>query len=365
MNKDSAVIEYPGSPRAFGVDRNHKEMAKFSNDDAHALEPAIHFLAGFAREALAALHHHQFVTPLPSLPEPNRSDVEDKYSILDSYDTVFLVDDSPSMAGERGDLVKKILDYSTTVATSYDPNGIDVHFFNNRTANQDNVRDAALAVEIHQNIILRGSTPIRDQLSRHLNGYLRKFRGRHEDDLNFKGYNLIILTDGEPNPEPEDPEDISDHADARVTKGAYRMMRKMIVDVAQALDEEGAERGQVGIQFCQIGNDAGAHAFFNYLDNRLKGKWKLKRDVSEPATCLSPGGLTMSMVDTVSCESETDLTKKFFEKLLLGAIDKAIDHDKIPTAGTHGAEASGQGQLQHSSSMAHRPKDTTIKGITS
>lgn len=278
MDKDSAVIEYPGSPRPFGVDRNHKEMARFSNDDAHALEPAIHFLARVARTALA------IIPEIPSPPEPGPPDVEDKFSVLSGFDTVFLVDDSPSMNGQRWELVNKILDYSTAVATSYDPDGIDVHFFNNTTANQDNIRDRAVAVEIHRNIFLKGNTPIRDQLSRHLNSYLRKYRRRPEDHLNYKGYNLIVLTDGEPNPEREDDDDISDHEDARITKPAFRMIRKLVVDVAHALDEEGAEKSQIGIQFCQIGNDAEAHAFFKYLDDRLKGKWKLKRDVSEPGT---------------------------------------------------------------------------------
>lgn len=286
MDKDSAVVEYPGSPRPFGVDRNHKEMAKFSNADAHALEPAIHFLAQVARTALSALRRREGNTPLLLPPRPGPSNGEDKFSILSRFDTVFLVDDSPSMDGGRWELVSKILDYSTAVATSYDPDGIDVHFFNNHTANQDNVKDPALAVEIHRNIMLKGNTPIRDQLSRHLNAYLRRYHGRPEDDLNFKGYNLIVLTDGEPNPDWEDPGDISDPDDARKTKSAYRLMRKMIVDIAQELDDERAERNQIGIQFCLIGNDPEAHTFFKYLDDRLKGKWKLKRDVSDLHTYL-------------------------------------------------------------------------------
>lgn len=35
------------------------------------------------------------------------------------------------------------------------------------------------------------------------------------------------------------------------------------------------------------------------------------------------------MVDTISCLSEDDLTEEFFEKLLLGAIDKVVDHQAI------------------------------------
>lgn len=279
VDKDSAVIEYPGSPRAFGVDRNHKEMAKFSDADTHALEPAINFLSQFARDALNARHaRHHRISQLPAPAVDDSGFGEDKFNILESYDTVFLVDDSPSMAGERWELVKIILDYATAVATTYDRDGIDIHFFNNRTANRDKIKDREVAAEIHKNIVLRGNTPIRDQLSRHLNDYLRKFL--KADELNFNRYNLIILTDGEPDPEWEDADDVSDREDAKIHSAAYRLIRKTIVSIARKLNDAGAERNQVGIQFCQIGNDEGAQRFFKYLDNQIKSIFKLDRDVS-------------------------------------------------------------------------------------
>ena len=253
-------------------------MIKFSDSDTHALEPAVYFLAQFARDALIARHQRENYKTPPPPPATRRPDLEDRFSILDSYDTCFLVDDSPSMAGERWDLVKNILNHSTSIATAYDPDGIDVHFLNNKNANQDNVKDQAVAVEIHQGIALKGSTPLYDQLSKHLTGYLKKFNGRG-DDINFKGYNLIVLTDGEPNELWEDADEISDQEDAKVTSAAFRLIRKKIVNVAKTLDEAEAERSQVGIQFCQIGNDVGARKFFEYLDNRLRGKWNLGRDV--------------------------------------------------------------------------------------
>lgn len=274
VDRDSAVIEYSGSPRPFGVNRNHKEMARFSDDDA--LEPAINFLAQLARDAVNA-RQRRVSRPAPYvIPDSN---IEDKYSILNSYDTVFLVDDSPSMAGERWELVKKILDYSTTIATYYDPDGIDVHFLNNRTAGKNDIKDQAVAVDIHQNIVLKGNTPILDRLSRHLSRYLNKLHAPGADPVDFKGYNLIILTDGEPKSEYEDDDEISDREDARINSPAYRLIRKTIVRTARALNEAQAGRTQVGIQFCQIGNDDGAHAFFKYLDNKIKGNYDLDRHV--------------------------------------------------------------------------------------
>lgn len=51
------------------------------------------------------------------------------------------------------------------------------------------------------------------------------------------------------------------------------------------------------------------------------------------------------MVDTVTCLSEADLTEKFFEKLLLGAIDKAVDQEVIETPSD--ATNSHSNQPQH------------------
>ena len=283
VDRESAVLEYTGSPRPFGIDRNHKELARFSNDDAHALEPAIYCLAEFAREALVVQRAEAAPPLTPPLPPPiikgqGPAKEEDKFSILDTYDTVFLIDDSPSMAGQRWGLVKKILDYSTALATRYDTDGIDVHFFNNKGQNEDKVRDPVVARQIHRRVTLRGSTPTLDQLSRHLMDYLRRFRAGR-DNFNFKGYNLIVLTDGEPNEDWEDPNEISDQEDAMVNSAAYRLIRKKIVQVAKELDKAGAEANQVGIQFCQIGSDEKAQQFFEYLDDRLKKKWDLERDV--------------------------------------------------------------------------------------
>ena len=266
------------------MDRNHREMARFTHDDAHALEPAVQFLALSAQQALDVQTSRARPRPRPR-PEPvpavvgGKSIGENKWSKLKTYDTVFLVDDSPSMAGEKWDLVKEILDYSTVVATTHDPDGIDVHFLNSHSANRDNVKDLAVAERIHHDVILQGSTPMLDQLSRHLDNYLLRFeKNRHV--LNFKGYNLIILTDGKPDEDEEDPDEISDEDDAEKHSAVYRLIRKKIVQTAKDLDQAKAARSQVGIQFCQIGNEDNVQEFFEYLDDQIKGKWKLKRDVS-------------------------------------------------------------------------------------
>ncbi|KAK3170567.1 hypothetical protein OEA41_002648 [Lepraria neglecta] len=143
----------------------------------------------------------------------------------------------------------------------------------------------------------------------------------------------------EPNDEWEDEDDISDQEDAKKNKAAFRLILKKIIEVAKALDvlEVDAELGQVGIQFCQIRNDRDATAFFEFLDVRLKGKAKIGRDT----------------VDTIKCQSEVDLTKNFFEKLLLGAIDNRWDHEKMETQAPK-LEESSHAQEQPLSALPHR-----------
>ena len=98
-------------------------MAKFSNDGAHALQPAVYFLANVANEALVLQTARSGAVLVPP-PQPAPVDgeghkIEDRFSILESYDTVFLIDDSPSMGGENWELVQKILDYSTVVSAPF------------------------------------------------------------------------------------------------------------------------------------------------------------------------------------------------------------------------------------------------------
>lgn len=294
VNQDSAIISYDGAPLPFGIDRNHKEMVRFTDDDTHALEPAVEFLAQIAHKAVVAQMPRPGPSPLPQASPPMTSpftssqeaavdgrsqEKVNKWSKMKTYDTIFLIDDSPSMAGEKWDLVKKILDCSTVIAAEYDPDGIDMHFLNDIDSNKDHIKDPAIATRIHHKVVLNGTTPLLEQLTRHLNTYLWEYN-RNRGTLNFKGLNLIVLTDGEPDPESEDEGDISNEEDAEKTKSVYRLIRKKIVDTAKNLDETNAARNQIGIQFCQIGNEDNVEEFFNYLDNEIKGKYKLKRDVS-------------------------------------------------------------------------------------
>ena len=252
-------------------------MVKILTDRDPTLKAATLFLTDLAKRAIALQDARSRTIQLPPLKQTDAHGrlIEDRFSILRKYDTVFLIDDSPSMAGPKWELVKKILDYCTPMATRYDRNGIDIHFFNDTERSQDNVKQAEIAAQIHHDVTLSGSTPLLDRLSVHLKQYFQKYQ-KSEWDADFKRYNLIVLTDGEPDSEDDDDSEADNQ-----WKPAFRLIQKKIVQYAKKLDQDNveAEPGQVGIQFCQIGDDAEASAFFQFLDDRLKGKAKLSRDV--------------------------------------------------------------------------------------
>ena len=248
-------------------------MTKFSSAEHELLEPAVAFLCQSVKNAfeLQSLWQAEPGTnDTRSWCSQPESGEEDKFFILREYDTVFLVDDSSSMqTARRWELVQRILAVSTDIATQYDPDGIDIRFFNNRTASAREIKDPKTARAMVQQVTPNGRTPTLRRMSELLRSYIRRLRD-NQDDENFPKYNLIILTDGEPDRDFEEPGDISDAEDARKNTAANRKIRKEIVNIAKQLDDMGAVGEQVGIQFCQIGNDTGVTKFFDFLDNGLR-----------------------------------------------------------------------------------------------
>lgn len=270
-------------PEPLGVQRNHREMVKFSHKADHGLQPVSNFLAAEASRVTTERDaRHQAIqrTRAPNKqPPPLANGQEDELAILHHCDTVFLVDDSPSM-GKRWDLLMTILGDAVNKATCYDWDGVDIYLMNNMQMSEKNVRSQAMASAFLSKVQPTGSTPIYYWLCRLLDNFLYKYN-KHGKEVDFKNYNLIVITDGEPNPEDESDDEISDQEDAEQNKGAYRLIRKKIVETAKYLDENRAPKDLLGIQFCQIGNNEEAAQFFKYLDDDIKKKNRLKRDVSD------------------------------------------------------------------------------------
>src|ERR1700760_359372 len=71
--------------------------------------------------------------PIPEASSARSSlSIDDRYSFLRSFDTVFLIDDSGSMVGRSWRETKDALAAIAPICTSYDADGIDMYFLNTK-----------------------------------------------------------------------------------------------------------------------------------------------------------------------------------------------------------------------------------------
>lgn len=194
-------------------------------------------------------------------PKPARKSTwnkENVYARLRGYDTVFIVDDSPSMAGPRWSTTSDVLSKIAEIAVLYDGDGVDVRFLNINMKDDErlNLKNAEQVMKLFKKVKLHGSTPTADVLEDELIQYLKNFR----ENPKRKRLNLIVLTDGE-------PDDV-------------QAVEEVIVKCANQLKDLTAHSLQVGVQFVQIGGDEKASEFLRGLDDDLVKKRNLDRDVS-------------------------------------------------------------------------------------
>ncbi|KAG8785395.1 hypothetical protein FRC12_017655 [Ceratobasidium sp. 428] len=236
--------------------------------------------------------------------------MENALELLKEYDTVFLIDDSGSMAGSLWREAGEALEGVARVAAQYDDDGIDIHFLNSResligaqvgqtitygcidsshlTLNKNETQIRELFARIHP----RGQTPTGARLDSLLRSYVasieRAYKATSSTDSSITGIkpvNFIVITDGAPTDEPED----------------------VIVAVARRLDRGDFPLSQLGVQFVQIGNDPEAKAALEELDDDLSEKYGI-RDIVD-TTPYPEGGLN----------GETLI------KILLGGINRRVD----------------------------------------
>ena len=177
--------------------------------------------------------------------ESPRASADDRYSFLRSFDTVFLIDDSGSMAGRSWRETQAALSAIAPICTAHDADGIDIHFLNARDNTwYQNVTSAATVNEIFSTVRPRGGTPTGQKLNSILKPYLARCTANLDAT---KPLNIIVITDGEPSDDVESP----------------------IINAAKKLDKLDAPAWQVGIQFFQVGNELGAREHLKQLDDEL------------------------------------------------------------------------------------------------
>lgn len=228
-------------------------------------------------------------TPRTAEPIDTPPTADDKFAFLKTFDTVFLIDDSGSMAGRSWRETGKALETITPICTRNDSDGIDIYFLNHPDSTiYKNVTSAGTVVEIFQTVRPGGGTPTGQRLNQILKPYLQRYQ-KHPD--NTKPINIIVITDGEPSDDVESP----------------------IIAAAKKLDKLEAPSWQVGIQFFQVGKEPGAREHLKQLDDglaELAGVDEL-RDI----------------VDTVpfSGSGDEELSAAGIMKVVLGSVNRRLD----------------------------------------
>lgn len=231
-------------------------------------------------------------TEQSTMAAPNvASGADDPFSFLKSFDTIFLIDDSGSMAGRSWRETAEALKAITPICTQRDADGIDIYFLNHPDSSlYKNVTSASTVVEIFQTVRPGSGTPTGQRLNQILKPYLAKYTAKPDST---KPVNIIVITDGVPTDDVE----------------------SVIVRTAKKLDKLDAPSWQVGIQFFQVGREEGAREHLKSLDDDLRS--------------LSPDGDLRDIVDTVPFTGEdgSELTGAGIMKVVLGSVNRRLDRN--------------------------------------
>jgi uncharacterized protein YegL len=225
------------------------------------------------------------------------------YAFLRTFDTIFLIDDSGSMAGRSWRETSSALAAIAPICTAHDPDGIDVYFLNHRNPHSanggyTNITTTAAVQSLFQNVRPLGGTPTGTRLNQILKPYLVELadsleRQAHGHDATVKPLNIIVITDGVPSDDVE----------------------SVIVSAARKLDSMSAEPWQVGVQFFQVGREPEARDMLRELDDALSGEYHIR-----------------DMVDTVPWsgeEGDEGLTGQGLLKVCLGSVVRRWDRRQV------------------------------------
>lgn len=245
------------------------------------------------------------------------STAEDPHAFLAAFDTVFLIDDSGSMAGRSWRETGAALRAIAPVCASHDADGVDVYFLNARNRHPSsagavgggfhNLRSAAAVEDLFSAVRPGGGTPTGTRIQAILGPYVTAFEravaaaGGDADAAGVKPVNLIVVTDGVPTDDPE----------------------SVLLGLARRLDRANAPPYQVGVQFFQVGDEPGAREALLELDDGIAGE--------------VGAGAVRDMVDTTTWDGERGvLTADGILKAVLGGVVKRLDRRRISLEGRRG-----------------------------
>ncbi|KAJ5725228.1 uncharacterized protein N7483_006585 [Penicillium malachiteum] len=231
---------------------------------------------------------------------------------LCKFDTIFIIDDSTSMKGNRWEELEKAIAVITPLCTQGDEDGIEIYFLNHNQV-YENVKKTEKVQEIFSDIHPDGWTPVGEVLRKILEPYLarvqnmQRYRQSHWQitevpaSVNVKPLNIIVITDG------------------AFTDG--HIAQDTIFQTASALDkcDPPARSDQLGIQFFQIGDDEKAKKFLENLDDNLGkicGQEKM-RDIVDT--------VTWEETEWWRSKKEPTLDTEWLLKVVLGGVNKVYD----------------------------------------
>lgn len=212
---------------------------------------------------------------------------DDAYAFLNDFDTIFLIDDSGSMAGGLWRQTAEAIKAIAPICTEHDADGIDIHFLNHGDS-YCNITSASAIQEVFEKVRPGGATPIGRRLNDLFRDYFKKFEPRPDTT---KPINIICITDGVPGDNLEGT----------------------LIQAAKRLDKLDAPASQVGVQFFQVGSDPEATTYLKELDDGLADIAR-DRDMRD-------------MVDTIPFlgENGTTLSGAGILKVVLGAVTRRLD----------------------------------------
>ena len=204
------------------------------------------------------------------------------------------------MAGRSWRETSQAIASIAPICTSQDKDGIDIYFLNAKdSASYQNITRANEVQRIFETVRPGGGTFTGSKLDAILKPYLRQCEANQANLDNVKPLNIIVITDGVPSDDPE----------------------AVIVSYAKKLDKIDAPMWQVGIQFFQVGEEAGAAEALQDLDDGIANRGSGFRDI----------------VDTVPWTSQSDgssgLNADGILKVVLGAVNRRLDRKRVSLDG--------------------------------
>ncbi len=232
------------------------------------------------------------------VPGPMQTTDDSPYAFLTQFDTIFLIDDSGSMAGRSWRETAAALSAITPICTAHDSDGIDIYFLNHRNLQNPiggytNITTTVGVESIFNSVRPLGGTPTGTRLQHILKPYLAQVeeaieRQAHGQEVTVKPLNIIVITDGV----------ASDDVEAT------------IIQAAKKLDAWGAEPWQVGIQFFQVGREPDAAEDLQELDDALSVAHNI-RDIVDTVPWTGDDGQVLSAAGML--------------KVTLGAVNRKLD----------------------------------------